>query len=128
VEEFAMPANEQIVREFIKTWSTLDADRIVDFFAEDGVYHNMPIAPVSGRPQLRAFIAAFVKNWSATEWEIVNLVSAGSVVIAERMDRTKVGDKTVDLPCCGVFELRDGKIRMWRDYFDMTTYVKALAG
>lgn len=122
-----MPANEQIVREFIKTWSTLDADRIVDFFAEDGVYHNMPIAPVSGRLQLRAFIAAFVKNWSATEWEIVNLVSAGSVVIAERMDRTRVGDKKVDLPCCGVFELRDGKIRMWRDYFDMTTYVKALA-
>ncbi len=123
-----MPANEQIVREFIKTWSTLDADRIVEFFAEDGVYHNMPIAPVSGRPQLRAFIATFVKNWSATEWEIVNLVSAGSVVIAERMDRTRVGDKTVDLPCCGVFELRDGKIRTWRDYFDMTTYVKALAG
>jgi len=128
MEESAMPANEQIVREFIKTWSTLDADRIVDFFAEDGVYHNMPIAPVSGRSQLRGFIAAFVKNWSATEWEIINLVSAGPVVIAERMDRTRVGDKTVDLPCCGVFELRDGKIRIWRDYFDMSTYTRALAG
>ncbi|MDP3736546.1 MAG: limonene-1,2-epoxide hydrolase family protein [Hyphomonadaceae bacterium] len=88
----------------------------------------MPIAPVSGRPQLRGFIAAFVKTWSATEWEIVNLVSAGSVVIAERMDRTRVGDKTVDLPCCGVFELQDGKIRIWRAYFDMATYVKAQAG
>ena len=82
-----MPANEQIVREFIKTWSTLDADRIVDFFAEDGVYHNMPIAPVSGRSQLRGFIAAFMRNWSATEWEIVKLISAGPVVIAERIDR-----------------------------------------
>jgi len=122
-----MPANEQIVREFIKTWSTLDADRIVEFFAEDGVYHNMPIAPVSGRARLRGFIAAFVKDWSVTEWEVVNIVSAGSIVIAERLDRTRVGDKTVDLPCCGVFELQDGKIQVWRDYFDMTTYTRALA-
>ncbi|HEY7800140.1 MAG TPA: limonene-1,2-epoxide hydrolase family protein [Hyphomonadaceae bacterium] len=123
-----MPANEDIVRNFIKAWSTLDVETIVDFFADDGVYHNMPIAPVSGRAQLRAFIAGFVKNWSATDWEIVNLVSAGPVVIAERMDRTKVGEKSVDLPCCGVFELHDGKIRAWRDYFDMGTYTRALAG
>ena len=70
-------------------------------------------------PQLRAFITGFVKNWSATDWEIVNLVSAGPIVIAERIDRTKVGEKSVDLPCCGVFELQDGKIRVWRDYFDL---------
>jgi limonene-1,2-epoxide hydrolase len=122
-----MPANEQIVRAFIESWSTLDVDRIVDFFAEDGVYHNMPISPVAGRSQVRGFITAFIKSWSATDWEIVNLISAGPVVIAERIDRTRVGDRTVDLPCCGVFELRDGKIRMWRDYFDMTTYVRGLA-
>lgn len=57
-----MPANEDIVREFIRTWSTLDPDRIVAFFADDGVYHNMPMAPVSGRAQLRGFIAGFVRN------------------------------------------------------------------
>jgi limonene-1,2-epoxide hydrolase len=123
-----MPSNEDIVREFIKTWSTLDADRITTFFTDDGVYHNMPMAPVSGRARLRAFIAGFVKNWSATEWEIIHLVSAGPIVIAERMDRTKAGGKTIDLPCCGVFELQDGKIRVWRDYFDMGTYTRALAG
>jgi limonene-1,2-epoxide hydrolase len=123
-----MPTNEDIVRNFIKAWSTLDVETIVGFFTEDGVYHNMPIAPVSGRAQLRAFITGFVKNWSATDWEIVNLVSAGPIVVAERMDRTKVGGKSVDLPCCGVFELQDGKIRVWRDYFDMGTYTRALAG
>jgi limonene-1,2-epoxide hydrolase len=123
-----MPTNEDIVRNFIKAWSTLDVETIVGFFADDGVYHNMPIAPVSGRAQLRAFITGFVKNWSATDWEIVNLVSAGPIVVAERMDRTKVGGKSVDLPCCGVFELQDGKIRVWRDYFDMGTYTRALAG
>lgn len=48
--------------------------------------------------------------------------------MVERLDRTRVGDKPVDLPCCGVFELENGKIKIWRDYFDMATYTRALAG
>lgn len=123
-----MHDNERIVRDFIAAWSTLDADRIVSFFAEDGVYHNMPIQPVAGRAALKPFIAAFLNGWSKTDWEIVTLVSSGDTVIAERVDRTRVGDKPVDLPCCGVFEMQDGKIKVWRDYFDMTTYTRALAG
>lgn len=121
-----MTTNAQIIRDFIISWSTLDVDRIVDYFTEGGVYHNMPIAPVAGRAHLRAFIATFLRDWSATEWEIVTLVESGNVVIAERIDRTKVGAKTVELPCCGVFEMEDGKIRVWRDYFDMATYTRAL--
>ena len=126
-EKRTVTSNEQIVQQFIRCWSTLDVDRIVDFFTEDGVYHNMPLKPVAGRVQLRGFIAAFVKDWAKTEWEIVNLASAGPLVFAERIDRTRVGDKTIDLPCCGVFEMRYGKIGIWRDYFDMNSYVQALA-
>ncbi|WP_367120236.1 limonene-1,2-epoxide hydrolase family protein [Phenylobacterium sp.] len=32
------------------------------------------------------------------------------------------------MPCCGVFHLRDGKIALWKDYFDLQTYTRALAG
>ncbi len=123
-----MGANEEIIRRFVAAWSRLNPDELVDYFAEDGVYHNMPIGPIQGRAALKAFIAAFVKNWTTTEWDVLTLVSAGDVVIAERLDRTKVGDKSVNLPCCGVFELEGGKIKVWRDYFDMGTYTKALAG
>jgi len=47
-------------------------------------------------------------------------------VIAERVDRTKAGHKAVDLPCTGVFELENGKIKVWRDYFDLATYARAM--
>lgn len=123
-----MTSNEEIVRNFIKAWPRLDAEELVNFFTSDGVYHNMPLAPVSGRDNLRSFIAAFLKSWTATEWDVLNLVSRGDIVIAERIDRITVGDKSVHLPCCGVFEVKDGKIKVWRDYFDMATYTKALAG
>ena len=121
-------SNEQIIRDCIAAWSRIDADELVGWFTEDGIYHNMPIAPVQGRAALKPFIANFLKGWSETDWEILTLVSAGDTVIAERVDRTVVAGKKVNLPCCGVFEMRDGKIAAWRDYFDMGTYMKALAG
>jgi limonene-1,2-epoxide hydrolase len=57
---------------------------------------------------------------------IVSLAAAGDFVVAERIDRTRAGEKTVDLPCVGVFEMADGKIKAWRDYFDMATYTAAM--
>ncbi|MBL9096866.1 MAG: limonene-1,2-epoxide hydrolase, partial [Alphaproteobacteria bacterium] len=68
----------------------------------------------------------FLKMWSKTDWDILNIVSKGNVVIAERLDRTVAMGKNVNLPCCGVFEMENGKIKVWRDYFDMGTYMKAL--
>lgn len=123
-----MSDNQLIVRNFIAAWSRLDVDELVSYFAEDGIYHNMPFKPVQGHPALKAFIANFLKGWTETQWDILTLVDAGDIVVAERLDRTKLGERTVDLPCCGVFEMQGGKIRVWRDYFDMTTYTRGAAG
>ncbi len=123
-----MSSNAAIIRDFIAAWLRLDAAELADYFTEDGVYHNMPARPVAGRTAVQAFITGFTKDWSATEWDVLNIVEAGDLVFAERLDRTRMGDKSVDLPCCGVFEMKDGKIRVWRDYFDLGTYTRAAAG
>ena len=122
-----MEDNERIIREFIEAWSRLDPEELAGYFADDGVYHNMPIGPVSGRDNVEEFIRGFVGSWTETTWEILNLFSSGGLVIAERLDRTRAGEKSVDLPCVGVFELEAGKIKIWRDYFDLATYQRALA-
>ena len=119
-----MTDNVATIRSFIEAWSRLDVDELVSYFAEDGTYHNMPFDPVTGREDLIGFIGGFIKDWTQTDWDILTLVGDGDVVIAERLDRTKVGHTAIDLPCCGVFILEDGKIKMWRDYFDMGTYLK----
>ncbi len=119
--------NEKIIREFIEAWSRLDPAELAGYFTDDGVYHNMPTSPVGGRENVEKMIAGFISTWTQTEWDILNIVSAGDVVIAERLDRTKAGDKGVDLPCTGVFEMENGKIRVWRDYFDIATYAKGMS-
>ena len=122
-----MQANERIIRDFIDAWSHLDAGELAGYFAEDGVYHNMPIAPVTGRANVETFIRAFIASWTETTWELIHIACAGEVVIAERVDRTRAGEKSVDLPCVGVFELEAGKIKVWRDYFDLATYQHGLS-
>ena len=119
-----MSDNVQTIKDFIAAWSNLDSDELVGYFSEDGIYYNMPTQPVQGKEQLKQFIGSFISNWTKTNWDTLNIIGKGDVVIAERLDRTEVGDIKVDLPCCGVFEMEEGKIKVWRDYFDMGTYTK----
>ena len=118
--------NERVIVDFIEAWSRLDATELASFFTEDGIYHNMPAQPVQGRANVEGLIRGFSAAWTETTWDVLNIMSSGNVVIAERLDRTKAGDKSVDLPVVGVFELEEGKIKVWRDYFDQGTYTRAM--
>ena len=118
--------NERIVLDFVEAWSRLDPAELAGFFTEDGVYHNMPSQPVQGRANVEALIRGFSANWTQTTWEVLNIMSSGDVVIAERVDRTRAGDRSVDLPVVGVFEMEGGKIKVWRDYFDLATYTRGM--
>lgn len=121
-----MSDNGSIVKEFIHAWTSLDSRKLADYFTEDGCYHNMPRDPVIGRENIRRFIDRFLATWTETEWEILNIASSGNVVLVERLDKTKTTAGNVDLPCVGVFEIEAGKIKAWRDYFDMGTYTRAM--
>jgi len=123
--ERIVASNEEVIREFLKVWSTLDVEKITTFFTDDGTYHNMPVGPVSGRDNLRDFITNFTKDWTETVWDVKNVIADGDIVVAERVDKTKMGHKAVDLPCLGIFEMENGRIKVWRDYFDLGTYMKA---
>jgi limonene-1,2-epoxide hydrolase len=122
-----MNNNETVIREFIQAWSRLDPVELAGYFTDDGIYHNMPMAPVQGREKIEEFIRGFLSSWTETDWDMVNIIAEGDLVVAERVDRTKTQEKSVELPCVGVFELKDGKIKVWRDYFDLSTYMNAMS-
>ena len=122
-----MQSNIEIIEEFIAAWSSLDAEKLAGYFCADGTYHNMPAKPVSGRDNVQKFIQGFLANWTDTTWDIISIAAVGDTVFCERLDRTTTSLGDVDLPCVGVFEMRDGKIHIWRDYFDMNTFVSAMS-
>jgi limonene-1,2-epoxide hydrolase len=119
--------NEQLVRDFCDAWSRRDVDELLTFFSPDAVYHNIPMDPVTGIDQIRNVLMLFVPASSEISWTVHNIASAGDLVFTERTDGFVMGDKSVDLPVAGVFEINDGKIAKWRDYFDMNTWTSSLA-
>lgn len=118
--------NEATVRDFITAWSRLNPSELASYFSEDGVYHNMPSEAVVGRDNIERFIAGFIRPWESTDWEVINLLADGDIVMVERLDKTVVAGSPVNLPCFGYFQLTNGEITLWRDYFDLTTYTTAL--
>jgi len=122
-------SNEQTVRAFIAAFNANDLERIMAFFAADAVYHNIPVQPVQGTAAIRAVLQGFMGMASEVDWVVHHLAETpDGVVMTERTDRFLVRGKWIELPVMGSFEIRDGRIRAWRDYFDMKQFQDQLAG
>jgi limonene-1,2-epoxide hydrolase len=73
---------------------------------------------------IRATLDMFVTPSEDIEFEVLGIASSGDLVFTERIDRFRMMGKTVALPVAGVFQVRDGKIAAWRDYFDMQSWLR----
>ena len=114
---------EQIVRDFLAAWPRKKVDELISYFTDDAVYHNVPVAPVKGKAEIRKVFEGFVGAFSI-ELIVVNAAAKGNIVFTERIDRFDMNGKRFDLPVNGVFELRGGKIASFRDYFDLASFEK----
>jgi len=121
-------ANVKLVTDFCRAWSRRNVDELVEYFTEDAVYHNIPVQPLTGKPAIANMLRAILQPASAIDWEVLNTAAGGDVVFTERVDRFEMGGKKVELPVAGVFEVENGKIRAWRDYFDMAAWTRQTAG
>lgn len=113
-----MADNGKLVTEFCRAWSRFDPDELAEYFTPDGVYHNIPMDPLVGREAIRTALAGMAKSLKDIEFEICRQVVQGDLVFNERIDRMTIEGRKIELPVVGVFEIEDGKIKAWRDYFD----------
>ena len=69
--------NERVVSEFCKTWETLNIDKVMEFFTDDAVYHNIPLAAAKGKAAIRKTIDGFMPGTTKIEFKILSTASAG---------------------------------------------------
>lgn len=120
--------NTEIVRAFIAAWKTRDIERILSFMASDVLYHNIPMEPIRGVPAVREALGPFVAMCQKIEWTVHHIAeTATGAVVIERVDVFHMGAKTVSIPVMGAFELENGKIAKWRDYFDGADFQKQMS-
>src|SRR5689334_10227153 len=113
-----MTSADTVVTEFCRQWSTPDPEQLAEWFTEDAIYHNIPMPPAEGRQAIKEFIAGFTAAVDGIDFQVHRQRASGNVVMNERTDVMRFADgRELPLPVMGVFEVRDGKIAVWRDYF-----------
>ena len=119
----------EIVREFCAAVSKRDAELLRPLLADDVVYHNMGMEATVG---IEATLANLSGQWAmfpeVYEWHVRNLMTDGNVVMTERIDTVGMNGARAPVPVSGTFEISNGKIHRWRDYYDSALVGKMLAG
>jgi limonene-1,2-epoxide hydrolase len=120
-----------VVRRFCAAWSDdVGTDDLAAFFTDDAVYHNIPFEPVTGRQNIADNIASFIRpgppSVEGIEFRVINIAANGPVVMTERLDVFKLPDTSFGLQVMGTFEVRDGEISAWRDYFDQNQFMSQM--
>jgi limonene-1,2-epoxide hydrolase len=126
-----MESPTEVVRRFCAGWSdNIGTVELAAFFSDDAVYHNIPQAPVTGRDAIANMIDSFIRpgppGIESIEFRVINIAANGPVVMTERVDVFRLPDKSFELPVMGTFEVSDGKIKAWRDYFDMNQFTSRM--
>ena len=116
-----------LISRFCAAWGNdLGAEDLAAFFTDDAVYYNIPFEPVTGKENIADNIASFIRpgppGIERIEFRVINIAANGPVVMTERVDVFRQSDNTFELPVMGAFEVSDGKISAWRDYFDPSQF------
>lgn len=113
----AEQANMRTVRDFCASWATLDAGKVVAFFADNAVYRVIETAkPTVGRDAITKLIDGFLQRAQKVNFQIHRMYAAGPIVLNERHDHFTSAQGARVFHVAGVFFVKDGKIAEWTDY------------
>jgi limonene-1,2-epoxide hydrolase len=115
--------SKAIVVKFLDSWARRDLKTIMSCFDDASVYHNVPVAPIIGLDGIRAIFEGFLDAFEWLELETVRIAAEPNLVFAERIDHFLMRNgRRFDLPVNGVFEIADGNIRRFSDYFNLPSF------
>jgi limonene-1,2-epoxide hydrolase len=102
----------------LSAWERRDSSSILEHFTKDAVYHAVSMRPIVGKAALTPWVKGF-EGVAPGHLEVRHQVAGDHVVMNERTDHITIEGTEVTLPICAVFEIEDGRISAWREYFDL---------
>jgi ketosteroid isomerase-like protein len=121
-------ANKALIERFWEDMGRRDFGAVRGYFTADAHYTDVP-APEDGARGPDAIEARLRLGIEPLERYVPRpgkMVAEGDMVILEHSEEWHWGTgETVVLPFVSVFELRDGLIARWWDYWDMGTLINA---
>ncbi len=117
---------EATVDAFVAAVERRDLAAAATFLADDVSYENVPMQPVTGKAATIAVLESFLVPANDVQWIVSRQLAGGTTVMNERVDRFLMGSTWIELPVVGVWEVVDGLITLWRDYFDLATFTRQM--
>jgi limonene-1,2-epoxide hydrolase len=123
--------SEKVVRSFVASWTTKPIDEIVAHLDDDVVFINMPDPkPIKGRKDAKTFLEPFFQKDPliipfSFKTDVKHLAANGADVLLDRVDTFVIAGKTWEIPVATYFEVKDGRITVWKDYFDEAQFQAA---
>ncbi len=112
----------RVVDLFLERIEACDVTGAVALMAPDCEYDNVPMGKIIGPEAIAAALRPMLESCSEIDWPVSRQVTDETTVFNERLDRFHLPHGWVEMPVTGVWEVRDGLITLWRDYFDEATY------
>lgn len=124
--------NVAAARRVCEAWNVLERPEFHELFDAQVDYRNIPIEGDHhvGPDAVHDVLCRFRERWDVT-LRVHHVAGDERVVLTERTESFvhRAGAKPdFVLPVMGTFELRDGKITAWRDYFDLNQFMSQLPG
>jgi limonene-1,2-epoxide hydrolase len=116
--------NTRTVERFLHALADEDFDAADAALADDLVYQNVGLPTIHGRARAMNLFRR-MEGRAAFDVKIHRIAADGAAVLTERTDALIFGPLRLQFWVCGVFEVRDGRITLWRDYFDFYDMLKA---
>lgn len=116
-----------VVESFLRALEALDMERAVSMLTDDAVYQNVPLPAHRGKHEISRVLRGFGRVVTRFEVQMRNIAARDGVVLTERVDILSGPMLYLDIWVCGTFEVRGGKICLWRDYFDLAELTLKLA-
>jgi len=121
--------NVEVVRALWSALSDRDWDRIASFFAEESVYYDVPTGPAGAARGPYGIVARLrlgLEPLTSYENEERNIAATDDVVMVEHEEtwHWPTGESAT-LPFVTVHRVVDGKILLWKDYWDYHTLIDA---
>ena len=117
-----------VVREFCAAIDRKDLAKVESLLDEKVVYHNIGSEPAVGRDAAVAAVQFQFDMFDPIAFRIRNLAEDGDIVLTERVDEITANGVMAPVPVMGTFEVADGRIVRWRDYFDMGLTGRLMGG
>ena len=117
--------NAHTVEVFLSALQAQDIEGAGAVLDENLVYENVGFPTIRGRARAMKLFRG-MEGRARFEVKTHRIAVNGSTVLTERTDALVFGPVRLQFWVCGVFEVRDGRITLWRDYFDMFDFTKAI--